>query len=122
MSHYEIAILSVTALLLLLHAAALWWVRRFFSTHGVVVVDAGKTASAPVLLRKKHVGEARTALREKYAKDAVAYAEQLGASTRRTKLDHAVGYFQKMDESDNGHRDFTDAEIRLAIEARLGAQ
>jgi len=53
-----------------------------------------------------------------YAKQAVAYAEQMGG-TSEEKLRHALGAAYKLDEGDNGKRDWSDAQIRIAIEAAL---
>ncbi len=53
-----------------------------------------------------------------YAKQAVAYAEQMGG-TNEEKLRHALGAAYKLDEGDNGKRDWSDAQIRIAIEAAL---
>lgn len=55
------------------------------------------------------------------AKMAVAHAEQMGG-TGAQKLAHAVSAFQRLDEGDNGRRDFTDAEGRIAIEACLSKE
>jgi hypothetical protein len=120
MSIFQASLLLLGALGLGLQLAVFLWVSKFFKVHAVTVLSSSEAQAGPVVARKKHLGDARIQLREKYAKDAIAYAEQLGAATPRTKLDHAVGYFKKLDESDNGHRDFTDAEIRLSIEAELG--
>lgn len=53
-----------------------------------------------------------------YAKQAVAYAEQMGG-TNEEKLRHAIGAAQRLDAGDNGKRDWSDAQIRIAIEAEL---
>lgn len=53
-----------------------------------------------------------------YAKQAVAYAEQMGGANEE-KLRHALGAAYKLDEGDNGKRDWSDAQIRIAIEAAL---
>lgn len=53
-----------------------------------------------------------------YAKQAVAYGEQMGG-TNEEKLRHALGAAYKLDEGDNGKRDWSDAQIRIAIEAAL---
>jgi hypothetical protein len=49
---------------------------------------------------------------------SVAYGEQLG-KTPEEKLRHAVGAAQRLDAGDNGKRDWSDAQIRIAIEAEL---
>lgn len=56
-----------------------------------------------------------------YAKQAVAYSEQLGG-TGKEKLLRAVEAAQKLDAGDNGKRDWSDAQIRIAIEAVVGAK
>lgn len=53
-----------------------------------------------------------------YAKQAVDYAEQMGG-TSSEKLRHAIGAGQRLDAGDNGKRDWSDAQIRIAIEAEL---
>ena len=53
-----------------------------------------------------------------YAKQAVAYAEQMGG-TSEEKLRHALGAARRLDEGDNGKRDWSDAQIRIAIEAAV---
>jgi regulator of replication initiation timing len=55
---------------------------------------------------------------EEYALQAVAYAEQVGG-TNVEKLRHAIEAAQKLDAGDNGRRDWSDAQIRIAIEAAL---
>lgn len=49
---------------------------------------------------------------------AVAYGEQMG-KTPEEKLKHAIGAAQRLDAGDNGKRDWTDAQLRIAIEAEL---
>lgn len=63
-------------------------------------------------------------LLEKYAAMAVATAEQVAAAdaTPKDKLRAALDALRKLDEGDNGVRDWTDAEHRIAIEAVLGAR
>lgn len=48
----------------------------------------------------------------------IAYAEQVGG-TSEEKLRHAIHAAQRLDAGDNGKRDYTDAQIRIAIEAEL---
>ena len=55
------------------------------------------------------------------AAQAVAYAEQLGG-TGPAKLAAALEAAQRLDAGDNGRRDFSDAQLRIAIEASLRAQ
>lgn len=49
---------------------------------------------------------------------SVAYGEQMG-KTSEEKLRHAVGAAQRLDAGDNGKRDWSDAQLRIAIEAEL---
>lgn len=55
---------------------------------------------------------------QQFAKLAVDYAEQLGG-TSEEKLRHAYSCFVKLDEGDNGQRDWSDKDIRIFIEAEL---
>lgn len=52
------------------------------------------------------------------ADKAVAYAEQMGGKSA-DKLAHALAAARRLDNDDNGVRDFTDAQLRIAIEAAL---
>lgn len=63
----------------------------------------------------------RARRREEIARMAVDYAEQMGG-TPQAKLTHALAAFQKLDAADNGKRDYSDAEARIAIEAAVGRQ
>lgn len=49
---------------------------------------------------------------------AVAYGEQMG-KTPQEKLKHAVGAAQRLDAGDNGKRDWSDAQLRIAVEAEI---
>lgn len=62
---------------------------------------------------------ARARRREEIARMAVDYAEQMGGDAR-AKLAHALGAFGRIDAADNGRRDYSDVEARIAIEATLG--
>lgn len=53
------------------------------------------------------------------AAQACAYAEQAGG-TNAEKLRHALEAARRLDDDDNAQRDFTDAQLRIAIEAHLG--
>lgn len=53
-----------------------------------------------------------------YAQKAVDYAEQLGG-TKRERLQHALGAARDFDAGDNGQRDWTDTQLRVAIEAAV---
>lgn len=58
--------------------------------------------------------------RDEYASRSCAYAEKIGH--KGDKLEHALACFRALDESDNGRRDYSDKEARLAIEAHLGSK
>lgn len=49
---------------------------------------------------------------------AIGHAEQMGGSNAE-KLAHAIHAAQRLDAGDNGKRDFSDAQLRIAIEAEL---
>jgi len=70
-------------------------------------------ASLVVSVRKK-----RGLTLSQVAVQAVAYGEQMG-KTPEEKLRHAVGAAQRLDAGDNGKRDWSDAQIRIAIEAEI---
>lgn len=53
-----------------------------------------------------------------YATQAVAYAKQVGG-TNPEKLRHALEAARRLDEGDNGQRDWSDAQLRIAIEAAV---
>lgn len=60
----------------------------------------------------------RSRRRVELAAMASSYAEQMGG-TGAEKLAHAISAFQRLDLADNGKRDYSDAEVRIAIEACL---
>lgn len=64
------------------------------------------------VLKKRGLTLAEVAVR------AVAYGEQMG-KTPEEKLKHAIGAAQRLDAGDNGKRDWTDAQLRIAIEAEI---
>ena len=116
------AVVGSSTSLVLVMLYAMREARKFFKANAVTVVSSSgmdTKALAVDAARKGVVGEARIHLREKYATDACAYAEQVGGIPS-AKLEHALDYFRKVDASDNGVRDFSDTEIRLAVEAHLG--
>jgi hypothetical protein len=49
---------------------------------------------------------------------AVGHAEQMGG-TNAEKLAHAIHAAQRLDAGDNDKRDFSDAQLRIAIEAEI---
>lgn len=62
--------------------------------------------------------------RAEIATMAVNYARQMAAptTTNHDKLRTALESAQRLDAADNGKRDYSDAELRIAIEAELGRQ
>lgn len=60
----------------------------------------------------------RAGKRSEIAMMAVDYAEQMGG-TPAEKLVHAIQAAQRIDAADNGKRDFSDAELRIEIEATV---
>ena len=60
-------------------------------------------------------------LLQRYAAMACDYAEKLGG-TGAEKRSHAVGAVARFDAEDNGQRDWTDAQARIAVEAHLAAR
>ncbi len=83
------------------------------------VLQAVLTAAVLVVTMLK-LGPAKHARRrDEIARMAVDYAEQMGGDSK-AKLAHALSAFQRIDAADNGRRDYSDAEARIAIEATLG--
>lgn len=81
------------------------------------VVQIVLSAAALVAILLKH-GPTKRAMRlNEVAMMAVDYAEQMGGSSEE-KLRHAVGAAQRLDMKD-GKRDYSDAELRIAIEATV---
>lgn len=77
---------------------------------GAVLLSA---VSLVVSARKKRgLSLAEIALR------AVAHGEQMG-KTPSDKLTHAIRAAQRLDAGDNGKRDWSDAQLRIAIEAEI---
>lgn len=56
---------------------------------------------------------------ESLAKMSVDYSTQMGAKSNEELLAHAADAFVKLDMGDNGKRDYTDGEARIAIEAEV---
>jgi hypothetical protein len=84
---------------------------EFFLSVGAVV--ASVLALVVSIVRKhKVLSLSEIAIR------AVAYGEQMG-KTPAEKLRHAVGAAQRLDAGDNGVRDYSDAQLRVAIEAEI---
>lgn len=71
-----------------------------------------------VLVFVKQGPSKRARRREELASMAVDYAEQMGGD-KSQKLAHAIGAAQRIDAADNGKRDYSDAELRIAVEAVL---
>lgn len=70
-------------------------------------------AALLVAIRKKR----GLTLRE-IALRSIAYGEQVG-KTNEEKLRHALFAGPRLDAGDNGKRDFTDAQLRIEIEALI---
>lgn len=94
--------------------AFFWWKVLDLEAQVIILRDSYRT-SAPV--EKPEVP--RSQLRRELCVKAVFYAEQIGGSGPE-KLVHALAYAVKLDELDNGKRDFTDTELRLEIESVVG--
>lgn len=86
------------------------------TTLDVLQIVLGVLLLAVMLM--KHGPNKRSRKREEIAMMAVDYAEQMGGD-KSQKLAHAIGAAQRIDSADNGKRDFSDAELRIAIEACL---
>lgn len=78
----------------------------------VAALFASLVSLSVSILKKKSLSLAEIAVR------SVAYGEQMGSSPAE-KLRHAVASAQRLDAGDNGKRDFSDAQLRIAIEAEL---
>lgn len=75
-------------------------------------------ASLGIALRRRH--DARGAILSRICDDAIAYAKaskQPGIPLEKTALEAAI----LADLKDNGKRDFTDAQLLIAIRGRLHA-
>jgi len=64
--------------------------------------------------------QSREKLRSTYAQQAVAYSKQQGGELSDQKA-HAYEAFKAFDLGDNKVRDFSDTEIRIAVDAAFGA-
>lgn len=78
------------------------------------IVSSLLAAAAVIISLRKKRGLTLTEI----AVRAVAYGEQMGKSPDE-KLRHAIGAAQRLDAGDNGKRDWTDAQLRIAVEAEL---
>lgn len=78
------------------------------------IVSSLLAAAAVIISLRKKRGLTLTEI----AVRAVAYGEQMGKSPDE-KLRHAIGAAQRLDAGDNGKRDWSDAQLRIAIEAEL---
>ena len=77
--------------------------------------DYDETAEA-LKASKAKAGSAETL--SSIAQRSVDYAEQMGGDSE-TKLKTAIAAAKRLDNDDNDLRDFTDAQLRIAIEAVL---
>jgi len=82
------------------------------SELGFVAVAASVVSLVVSLRKRRGLSLSEIAVR------SVAYAEQMGGGAYG-KLRQAVEAGQRLDAGDNGRRDFTDAQLRVAIEAEL---
>lgn len=84
------------------------------SDHILVVASALLSVVSLVVaaLKKRGLSLTEVAVR------AIGHAEQMGGSNAE-KLAHAIHAAQRLDAGDNGKRDFSDAQLRIAIEAEL---
>jgi hypothetical protein len=78
---------------------------------GLAVILA---AVSTVLTYRKKRGLSLTEI----AVRAVAYGEQMG-KTPTEKLKHAGAAAQRLDAGDNGKRDWSDTQLRVALEAEI---
>lgn len=78
------------------------------------IVSSLLAAAAVIISLRKKRGLTLTEI----AVRAIAYGEQMGKSPDE-KLRHAIGAAQRLDAGDNGKRDWTDAQLRIAVEAEL---
>lgn len=90
-------------------------------TLPTVVAFLALVVAVTALFRTVREPKPRLVVRDEYAARAAAYAEQLGG-TPGDKLRHAVQAFGMLDQADNGRRDYTDGEARIAIEAHLNKE
>ena len=81
------------------------------------IVSSLLAAAAVVISLRKKRGLSLTEL----AVRAVAYGEQMG-KTPEEKLRHAIGAAQRLDAGDNGKRDWSDAQLRIAVEAQVASK
>lgn len=78
----------------------------------VISLLSSVAALVVALRKKKPLSLTEIALR------SIAHAEQMGGSNAE-KLRHAIHAGQRLDAGDNGKRDWTDAQLRIAIEAEI---
>lgn len=129
MSHIEIALASVSLLALVLGAVGALrrrnHVEASLRSELNLVLDENKRLVIELNETREalHAASAKISpdVLMQYAKQAVAYAEQLGG-TGKEKLVRAVEAAQKLDAGDNGKRDWSDAQLRIAIEAVVGGK
>lgn len=81
------------------------------------IVSSLLAAAAVIISLRKKRGLSLTEI----AVRAVAYGEQMG-KTPEEKLRHAIGAAQRLDAGDNGKRDWSDAQLRIAVEAQVASK
>lgn len=115
-----VVVLAVLSLLVALAAAReVVRLRPLAEKAAEVAAKAGQAADEAVRLTQAASVSARLLTLQHIAAQAAGVGEQLG-STPADKLQHAMSAARALDMADNQTRDFTDAELRIAIEAHLG--
>lgn len=92
-----------------------------------IILDVAQlvlTAAVGVVAFMRIGPSRRMRRRAEIATMAVNYARQMATATTTNgdKLRAALESAQRLDAADNGKRDYSDAELRIAIEAELGRQ
>lgn len=126
MSHIEIVLSAVSLLSLVLGAFGALrrknHVERSLRSEIELVLDENKRLTEELNETRGALHAATVKINPEilahYAQQAVDYSEKLGG-TGKEKLARAVEAAQKLDAGDNGKRDWSDAQIRIAIEAVL---
>lgn len=78
----------------------------------VIAVISSIASLVVSLMRKRGLSLTEVAVR------AVGHGQQMGG-TGPERLAHAIHAAQRLDAGDNGKRDFTDAQLRIAIESEI---
>ena len=88
-------------------------------TTSVVVLAVVQVGMAVFVVRKTtSAGLSKRAVTLKHiAQEALAYSKQQGGTEEEQML-HALSAARLADEKDNGKRDYSDQELRVAIQAQ----